>query len=81
MSKNDEIMDFFRVFDKDGNGLITASEIRQAMSNLGMNLDDKQIQQMIKAADVDGDGQINYKGNFKKAFFFKSILKPFLLNL
>lgn len=62
MSKSDEMMDFFRVFDKDGNGLISASEIRQAMSNLGIELDDKQIQQMIKAADADGDGQINYKG-------------------
>lgn len=56
------MINFFKVFDKDGNGLITASEIRQAMSNLGMVLDDNQIHQMIKAADVDGDGQINYKG-------------------
>lgn len=59
---SEEMINFFKVFDKDGNGLITASEIRQAMSNLGMVLDDNQIHQMIKAADVDGDGQINYKG-------------------
>lgn len=33
---NDELLnEAFRIFDKDGNGLITEMEIRSVMSNLG----------------------------------------------
>ena len=34
----------FRVFDKDGNGVITAEELKQVMANLGENLRGKQGQ-------------------------------------
>ncbi len=33
---NDELLnEAFRIFDKDGNGLISETEIRSVMSNLG----------------------------------------------
>ena len=45
----------FRELDKDCNGFISASELRQGMvASL-----DKKIQAMINEADVDGDGEIN----------------------
>ena len=50
----------FNVFDKDGNGLISAAELRHVLTNLGENFTDKAIDDMIKEADIDGDGQINY---------------------
>jgi Ca2+-binding EF-hand superfamily protein len=35
---NDELLnEAFRIFDKDGNGLISEMEIRSVMSNLGNN--------------------------------------------
>jgi len=56
----EEIREAFRVFDKDGNGFISAAELRHVMTNLGEKLTDEEVDEMIREADVDGDGQINY---------------------
>ena len=50
------------VFDKDGNGFISAAELRHVMTNLGEKLTDEEVDEMIREADIDGDGQINYDG-------------------
>merc|ERR1711962_144401 len=50
----------FRVFDKDGNGFISAAELRHVMTNLGEKLTDEEVDEMIKEADIDGDGQVKY---------------------
>jgi calmodulin len=57
----EEIKEAFRVFDKDGNGFISAAELRHVMTNLGEKLTDEEVDEMIREADVDGDGQINYE--------------------
>ena len=49
------------VFDRDGNGFISAAELRHVMTNLGEKLTDEEVDEMIREADVDGDGQINYE--------------------
>merc|ERR1712224_503705 len=57
----EEILEAFKVFDKDGNGFISAAELRHIMTNLGEKLTDEEIDEMIREADIDGDGQINYE--------------------
>lgn len=57
----DEMLEAFRVFDTDGNGSITADELRQIFVNLGEKLTEDEIADMIEEADTDGDGEINYK--------------------
>ena len=54
------LIDYLQVFDKDGNGFISAAELRHIMTNLGEKLTDEEVDEMIREADVDGDGQINY---------------------
>ena len=54
----------FRVFDKDGNGYISALELRHVMTNLGEKLTEDEVDEMIAEADQDGDGQVNYEGQF-----------------
>ena len=53
-----EIKEAFRVFGKDGNRFISAADLRHVMTNLGKKLTDAEVDEMIKEADVDGDGQV-----------------------
>ncbi|WAR29222.1 CALM-like protein [Mya arenaria] len=57
---DDDLRDAFNVFDNDGNGYISMSELRQVMINLGEEMTDEEVLEMLKEADIDGDGQISY---------------------
>ncbi|XP_065294671.1 calmodulin-like [Dermacentor albipictus] len=57
----EEIREAFRVFDRDGKGFIVAAELRHVMTTLGEKLTNEEVDAMIREADVDGDGQINYE--------------------
>lgn len=37
----EELIEAFKVFDRDGNGLISAAELRHVMTNLGEKLTDE----------------------------------------
>jgi calmodulin len=63
VSNEAEIKEAFRVFDKEGNGYISAAELRHVLTNLGERLKDEEVDEMIREADLTGDGQINYEGN------------------
>ena len=57
------------VFDRDDNGFISAAELRHVMTNLGEKLTDEEVDEMIREADVDGDGQINYEESALRILF------------
>ena len=61
-NREEEIKEAFRLFDKDGNGYISACELRSLMQSLGEKLTDEEVDEMIREADIDGDGQVNYDG-------------------
>ena len=56
----DDVAHAFKVFDRDGDGLITADELRLTMNNLGEPLTEAEVKAMIAEADLDGDGKINF---------------------
>jgi len=58
-----ELQESFRVFDKGGDGFICTSELRQVLVNLGESLSDDELEAMLREADVNGDGRVDYNGN------------------
>lgn len=58
---NEEIIEAFKVFDKDGNGLLSPNELLDVMTSLGEKVTLEEVTEMVKEADYDGDGQINYE--------------------
>ena len=40
----EELVEAFKVFDRDGNGFISAAELRHVMTNLGEKLTDEEVQ-------------------------------------
>ncbi|KAI7857375.1 calmodulin-like protein [Circinella umbellata] len=65
-----EIREAFAVFDRDGNGYITLPELRQVMTSFGERLTSQELDEMIRDADIDGDGMINYQ-EFSKMLMSK----------
>ncbi len=59
--REEEIRQAFKVFDKDGNGYITSEELAQVMANLGERLTAGELREMMKEADTNGDGRIDYE--------------------
>ena len=57
---DEELQYAFKVFDRNKNGYITSHELRSAMTNLGENLTTEEVEEMIKEADLDNDGQIDF---------------------
>ena len=57
----EELREAFQVFDKDGDGFISADELKDVMMNLGEELTDEEINEMITEADIDGDGKVSYE--------------------
>lgn len=58
----EEVRIAFEFFDLDGNGYISMTELKQVASELGEELTESEIDEMIREADVDGDGQVDYNG-------------------
>ena len=59
--KRKEVNDAFHLFDKDGDGFITSEEIKKVMGILGKKMRDDEINEMIKEADTNADGMIDYE--------------------
>lgn len=59
--KEEKLWSAFRLFDKDGNGKISATELRDVLgADDNFRNDLKYYEQMIKEADLNGDGEIDY---------------------
>jgi Ca2+-binding EF-hand superfamily protein len=58
-----EMCEAFKAFDADGNGFISKEELKKAMINCGAKPNDKELDEMIKAADTDKDDKVNFEGN------------------
>lgn len=56
----EQLMEVFRSFDRDGSGFITAAELAGQMAKLGHPLTYKELTEMMREADTNGDGVISF---------------------
>jgi len=55
-----EILEAFMAFDLDHNTFVGAAEIRHVLINIGEQVTDEEVDEMIKMIDKDGDGQVSF---------------------
>ena len=55
-----EIKDAFTMFDHDGDGTISASELKSVMMNIGVYSTDEDIKDMVKEVDEDESGELEF---------------------
>lgn len=58
---NEKLQAAFKMFDKDGSGLISADEIKAVLSAGENALDKDAIDLVIKQVDDNGDGEISFE--------------------
>jgi hypothetical protein len=57
---DEEILEAFKAFDLDKNNFIGAAEIRHVLINIGEQVTDEEVDEMIRMVDLDGDGQVSW---------------------
>ena len=50
----------FQIFDRDGNGYIDAKELKQVVTRMGQALTAAEADELLREADLDGDGKLDY---------------------
>ena len=55
------ILNAFRVFDIEGNGLLSITDMRHIMINMTENVNEDELDEILINADTDGDGFIKYE--------------------
>jgi calmodulin len=59
---NCELRALFAAFDKDGNGYIDADELRSTMRDVGLELSDQDVGEMMDVAGVAIKDRIYFEG-------------------
>ena len=66
-----ELKQAFAAMDTNGDGQVTKEELKALLSQLGESVDDAVIDEMIKIADVNGDGKVDFNEFVKAATEWK----------
>ncbi|KAL0906793.1 hypothetical protein M5K25_025315 [Dendrobium thyrsiflorum] len=56
----EQLLEVFRSFDRDGNGYISAAELARSMARMGQPLTFYELTAMMREADTNGDGVISF---------------------
>ena len=54
-----------QAFDHNDNGFIGVAELRHMMTRLGEKLSEEEVEEVIREADKEGTGQVDYTGELR----------------
>eukprot|EP00759_Apiculatamorpha_spiralis_P028760 PhF_6_TR31253/c0_g1_i1/m.45799/K02183/CALM; calmodulin len=57
----EEVKQAFMALDKDGDGFISAALLRKILTSLGEPISNSEVDEILRIADQDGDGQVTYE--------------------
>ena len=58
--KEEDLIDAFRIFDKEGSGKISSNELRYVMMSSGEDFNENYIKELINESNIDHDDYIDY---------------------
>ncbi len=67
----EELREAFRMYDKQGNGYIPTSALREILRALDDKLTEDELDEMIAEIDTDGSGTVDFDG--ENSFSFEQI--------
>ncbi|XP_067904873.1 troponin C, skeletal muscle-like [Heterodontus francisci] len=56
----EELAEFFRVFDQNADGFIDRDELKGILANSGEHITDEEIDELIKDGDKNNDGKLDF---------------------
>jgi calmodulin len=56
----EDLIEAFRLFDREGSGTVSVTEFKHVMTTLGDALSDEEAEELLRKADIDEKGLINY---------------------
>lgn len=67
-----EMLASFHIFDINKDGYVDASELKKTLTSMGESLTEEEAEVLLRTADTNGDGKIDYKGKVASItiFFF-----------
>lgn len=55
----EDLKKVFNLFDDEKSGYISIKNLKRVIRDLGENIDEHELQEMIEKADTDNDGQVS----------------------
>ena len=74
--EHSRVIDVFKSFDRDGSGALDATEFGQALEKMGIEANGEVVQGVMKLADPNGDGNIEYGELMRALNPEPSVAKP-----
>ena len=66
----EELREAFRLYDKEGNGYIKTTDLREILRALDDKLTEDELDEMIAEIDTDGSGTVDFDGKDEKRDIF-----------
>ena len=62
----EEVIETFKLFDREGTGLMSCAELIRAIKEIGGCLSNEEVDEMMREAEIDENGNIRYEDFCRK---------------